>query len=70
MSKRLMYGQTYSKLRAFVFRFDWLKRIGVLVFGKGLFGNMGSVEVLGSDHNSLHMVRGVFCWEYFFFLLE
>ena len=45
-----------------MFRFDWLKRIGVLVFGKGLSGNMGSVEVLGSDHNSLHMVRGVFCF--------
>ena len=40
VSRKLMYGQTYNKVRAFVFGFDCLKRIGVLVFGKGLSGNI------------------------------
>ena len=56
VSRRLMYGQTYSKVRAFMFGFNCLKRIGVLVFGKGLSGNIGSMEVSGSDHNFLHMM--------------
>ena len=57
LSRKLKYGQTYSKVRAFMFGFNCLKRIGVLVFGKGLSGNIGSMEVSGFDYDLFWVER-------------
>ena len=64
MSRKLKHGQTYNKVKAFVFGFDWWERFDISVFGERLSGSMGSMEVSNFDRDFLHMEEkeGVFCF--------
>ena len=55
MSRKLKHGQTYNKVKASVFGFDWWERFDISVFGEGLSGSMGLMEVSGFDHGFLYM---------------
>ena len=55
MSRKLKHGQTYNKVKASVFGFDWWEKFDISVFGEGLSSSMGSMEVSNFDRDFLHM---------------
>ena len=62
MNRKVKLGQTYNKVRVFVYGFDQMEGVDILIFREGLSGSMGLMEVCGQDFLCMEREREGFAF--------